>query len=117
MTALKDFDIKDVIADDDLVAGIQQDMADPFVDAAVERNAKSSMGEPVFLKAMGEYTAYAIDLDYLWRWEIYLEPNQLVQEGAAISLGSATEAVNHVLAYFTVRDSPRRRAPGSARRP
>jgi soluble methane monooxygenase-binding protein MmoD len=116
MTALKDFDIEDMLADDNLVAGIQQDMADPFADAAVERDAKSK-GEPVFLKTMGEYTAYAIDLDYLWRWEIYLEPDQLVQEGAAISLGSATEAVNHVLAYFAVRDSPRQRSAGKARRP
>jgi len=60
--------------------------------------------EHLLIKVMGRYTAYAVDLGYLWRWEIYIEEDQLVQDGGSISLTSATEAVNHVLAFFSARD-------------
>lgn len=60
--------------------------------------------EHLFIKVQGRYTAYAVDLGYLWRWEIYMEQDQLVQDGGSISLTSATEAVNHVLAFFSARD-------------
>jgi soluble methane monooxygenase-binding protein MmoD len=57
------------------------------------------------VRAVAAYTAYAIDLEYLWRWEIYQDADRLVQEGGSISLASATEAVDHVLAYFGARDA------------
>jgi soluble methane monooxygenase-binding protein MmoD len=75
---------------------------------AADKNGEPSArpsDEHVFIQAEGSYTAYAVDLECLWRWEIYLDSDRLVQEGAALSLTSATEAVGHVLAYFSVRDS------------
>lgn len=68
-----------------------------------ELNGRPS-SEHLLIKIVGRYTAYAIDLGYLWRWEIYMEEDQLVQDGGSISLTSATEAVNHVLAFFSARD-------------
>lgn len=60
--------------------------------------------EHLLIKVAGRYTAYAVDLGFLWHWGIYMEENVMVQEGGSISLTSATEAVNHVLAYFSARD-------------
>lgn len=73
--------------------------------------------EHVLLRTVGIYTAYAIDLDYLWRWEIYQGADRLVQEGGSISLNSATEAVDHVLAYFCARDSNTICGPAGTHRP
>jgi soluble methane monooxygenase-binding protein MmoD len=118
MTALNDFIIEDAIAEGDLATNTEMDV--DGLDAAYEPGERDTQptGDHVFLKSAGQYTAYAVDLDYLWRWEIYLEGGDLlVQEGASISLTSATEAVDHVLAYFAVRDSAINRAAGAAGRP
>lgn len=69
----------------------------------VELDGRPS-SEHLLIKVAGRYTAYAIDLGFLWRWEIYMEEDVMVQDGGSISLTSATEAVNHVLAFFSARD-------------
>ncbi len=69
----------------------------------IKLNGRPS-NEHLLIKVAGRYTAYAIDLGILWRWEIYMEEDVMVQDGGSISLTSATEAVNHVLAFFSARD-------------
>ncbi len=69
----------------------------------VELDGRPS-SEHLLITVAGRYTAYAIDLGFLWRWEIYIEEDVMVQDGGSISLSSATEAVNHVLAFFSARD-------------
>ncbi|NMM29074.1 MAG: hypothetical protein HHJ12_17795 [Glaciimonas sp.] len=96
--------IDGTFTEDDRAAAIEKDVEElstVFKDSDLDARPTN---EHVFLRAVGRYTAYAIDLEYLWRWEIYLEADQLVQDGGSISLASATEAVDHVLAYFSARD-------------
>jgi soluble methane monooxygenase-binding protein MmoD len=74
-----------------------------YVLEEVELDGRPS-SEHLLIKVAGRYTAYAIDLGFLWHWEIYMEENVMVQDGGSISLTSATEAINHVLSYFSARD-------------
>lgn len=65
-----------------------------------EREALN-VGQQVLLREMEGYRAYALDLDYLWRWDICRDDGKIVQSGCSISLISAREAVNHVFAYYS----------------
>jgi methane monooxygenase component D len=56
------------------------------------------------------YTAYTIDLEYMWRWEIERD-GEFVQEGCSLSMESAREAVAHVLSFFKRQDEAAER-PG-----
>lgn len=58
------------------------------------------VGQRMLLREMEGYSAYALDLDYLWRWDIYQDDGKIVQSGCSISLTSAREAVDHVFAYY-----------------
>lgn len=59
--------------------------------------------EPVLLLEQGRYAAYAYDLDFMWRWVVTRDGEE-VQDGPAISLESSRQCVGHVLAYFCQRD-------------
>jgi len=54
---------------------------------------------PVALVEQGRYSAYAYDLDFMWRWVITRDGEE-VQDGCAISLESSKQSVQHVLAFF-----------------
>lgn len=45
------------------------------------------------------FTAYAEDVECMWRWTIY-QDHQLVQEGCSLTFDASKRAVNHVLAFF-----------------
>jgi methane monooxygenase component D len=47
------------------------------------------------------YTAYAEDVECMWRWTIYRD-DTLVQEGCSLSLDSSKRAVQHVMAFFNM---------------
>ncbi|WNV03797.1 soluble methane monooxygenase-binding protein MmoD [Candidatus Methylospira mobilis] len=55
--------------------------------------------EPVPLIENGRYSAYAYDLDFMWRWVITRDGEE-IQDGCAISLESSKQSVQHVLAFF-----------------
>jgi soluble methane monooxygenase-binding protein MmoD len=55
--------------------------------------------EPVPLIEKGRYSAYAYDLDFMWRWVITRDGEE-IQDGCAISLESSKQSVRHVLAFF-----------------
>jgi soluble methane monooxygenase-binding protein MmoD len=117
MTSVNVWNIEDAIADDDRLAGIGKDV-DALISNYNDAERDDVPGdEHVFIKTMGPYSAYAVDLDYLWRWEIYLGDDGLVQHGASLTLASATEAASHVLAYFAVRDAKKSGDPGHGHRP
>ncbi len=105
MVSLNDCTTDGAIAKCDLTAAMKSAVEEPGTAGTNAELDATAGGEHVFLKAAGQYTAYAVDLEFLWRWEIYLEDDRLIQHGASLSLASATEAVGHVLAYFAVRDS------------
>jgi soluble methane monooxygenase-binding protein MmoD len=107
MISMNEAVISSAILKDDLAASTDRAMAElTGASKAPEQNTAGPSADHVFLTAAGRYTAYAIDLDFLWRWEIYhLEEDHMIQDGVSLSLASATEAVGHVLAYFSVRDS------------
>lgn len=110
MTTPNNCTIEDAIAQFDLMVGAATDVEEDMENSGISGANAEPEGGPisdkhVFLRTAGLYRAYAVDLEFLWRWEIYLEDDHLVQHGAALSLASATEAVGHVLAYYSVRDS------------
>lgn len=117
MTSVNVWNFEDAIADDDRLAGIGKGV-DELINKYNDTEREDAPGEEhVFLRTMGPYSAYAIDLDYLWRWEIYLGDGGLVQHGASLTLASATEAASHVLAYFAVRDAKKSGGPDHGSRP
>lgn len=59
--------------------------------------------EPVLLWEEGRYSAYAYDLDFMWRW-VVVRDGEEVQDGPAISVESARQCVKHVMAFFSQRD-------------
>lgn len=59
--------------------------------------------ERVTLLEEGRYAAYAYDLDFMWRWVIVRDGEE-VQDGPAVSLSSARHSALHVLAFFRQRD-------------
>lgn len=70
----------------------------------MQRSAgRSEAEEQILVHADSRYAAYAMDLEYMWRWEILCD-GEFVQEGCSLSEGSAREAVAHVLSYFRRRD-------------
>jgi soluble methane monooxygenase-binding protein MmoD len=105
MASLQERLIDGAIVRADLAAALERAATDSL--AAAERGELGTRpsAEHVLLREAGPYAAYAIDLEILWRWEIYLGEDRLVQDGVSISLASAREAVGHVLAYFSLRDS------------
>jgi methane monooxygenase component D len=58
----------------------------------------------ILIHADSRYSAYTMDLDYMWRWEI-LRDGEFVQEGCSLSQESAREAVAHVLSFFGRQDA------------
>jgi soluble methane monooxygenase-binding protein MmoD len=117
MTSVNVWNLDDASADDDRLAGIGKGV-DELISKYNDAERDDAPGdEHVFIKTMGPYSAYAVDLDYLWRWEIYLGDDGLVQHGASLTLASATEAAGHVLAYFAVRDAKKLDGPGHGGRP
>lgn len=63
------------------------------------------------LKHDDVYTAYAKDLDFMWRWIIVRE-ERIVQEGCSLSLESSIRAVSHVLSFYAITEL---RSPEKAR--
>jgi len=59
--------------------------------------------EPVVLWESGRYAAYAFDLDFMWRWVVTRDGEE-VQDGPAISLESSRHCARHVLAFYNQRD-------------
>lgn len=57
--------------------------------------------QQMLLREMDGYCAYALDLEFMWRWDICRDDGNVVQSGCSISLASAREAVDHVFAYFS----------------
>jgi len=115
MTSVNEWIIEDSIAEDGTTAARD---VDELITAYNDTERDDAPGdEHVFINTVGQYSAYAVDLDYMWRWEIYLADDGLVQHGASLTLASATEAAAHVLAYFVVRDSDKARGAGDARCP
>ena len=57
----------------------------------------------VTLLDAGRYVAYAYDLDFMWRWVITRDGEE-VQDGPALSQESARECVTRVMAFFSRRD-------------
>ena len=47
------------------------------------------------------YTAYTEDLEFMWRWTIYLD-DKLVQEGCSLTERASQHAVNHVISFFNM---------------
>lgn len=73
--------------------------------------------EEMLLQCTGRYQAYARDLGFAWRWEIHRDDEGPIQFGGSLTLGSAREAVGHVLAYFCALDAnptPRGEPHGSS---
>lgn len=78
--------------------------SDEFFPRNVHENFPLPEGaERVTLREQGRYVAYAYDLDFMWRWVITRDGEE-VQDGPAISLDSARHSVEHVLAFFGQRD-------------
>lgn len=55
------------------------------------------------LRQSDAYSAYAKDLDFMWRWVI-VKDEVVVQEGCSLSLQSSICAVTHVLNYFGIAE-------------
>jgi methane monooxygenase component D len=49
------------------------------------------------------YTAYTEDLEFMWRWTIYRD-HKLVQEGCSLTLDASKHAVQHVMAFFNMKN-------------
>jgi len=78
--------------------------SDGFFPRNVHENYPMPEGaERVTLHEEGRYVAYAYDLDFMWRWVIARDGEE-VQDGPAISLNSARHSAMHVLAFFRQRD-------------
>jgi methane monooxygenase component D len=71
---------------------------------------KEGSAASLLIHEEARYRAFAMDLDYMWRWEI-LRDGEFVQEGCSLSERAAREAVAHVIAHFRAQDV-RRGAPG-----
>jgi soluble methane monooxygenase-binding protein MmoD len=52
----------------------------------------------------GGYRAFVQDVECMWRWEIRRD-GKLVQDGCSLSQDSSREAVDHVMAFFRIRDT------------
>jgi soluble methane monooxygenase-binding protein MmoD len=70
-----------------------------FEDSSTNEGDPGDLTLPVLLAVEGKFRAMAEDLGFGWRWEIFQE-DILVQVGCSLSMGSANEAVRHVLAFF-----------------
>ena len=89
---------------DRAIAEDGDDASDEFFPRNVHENYPTPEGaERVTLHAEGRYVAYAYDLDFMWRWVITRDGEE-VQDGPAISLDSARHSAKHVLAFFGQRD-------------
>jgi soluble methane monooxygenase-binding protein MmoD len=69
-----------------------------------EPSIEDLTGDHILLRESGAYAAYGLELECLWRWDIYRDGSH-IQTGCAISLDSAKVSVNHVLAFYGVRDA------------
>ncbi|MEQ1603050.1 MAG: hypothetical protein HOP04_07845 [Methylophilaceae bacterium] len=73
------------------------------VKSQAEPDVEDLSSDHVLLKEVGRYAAYGLETECLWRWDIYKDGSH-VQTGAALSLESAKRSVDHVLAFYGVRD-------------
>ncbi len=48
------------------------------------------------------YTAYAEDLEFMWRWTIYRD-HALVQEGCSLTLDASKHSIKHVMAFLNMK--------------
>ncbi len=83
--------------------GDADDRCDPFPRNVHENFPMPDGVERVTLLEGGRYVAYAYDLDFMWRWVIARDGED-VQDGPALSLESARHCVKHVMAFFSQRD-------------
>jgi methane monooxygenase component D len=56
----------------------------------------------IVLYDMQPYSAYAEDLEFMWRWTIYCE-HKLVQEGCSLTLDASKRSVQQVMAFFNMK--------------
>lgn len=68
-----------------------------------EPDVSELTSDHVLLREVGRYAAYGLETECLWRWDIYRDGSH-VQTGAALSFDSAKRNVDHVLAFYGVRD-------------
>ena len=61
--------------------------------------------ERVELFNEGRYAAYAHDLGFGWRWALARD-DQEIQEGPALSEGSARRSARQAMAFYSRLDSP-----------
>lgn len=59
--------------------------------------------ERVTLLEEGRYAAFAYDLDYMWRWVVTRDGEE-VQDGPALSLEASRHSAKHVMAFLGQRD-------------
>ena len=87
----------DRIADEDF------GLSDVFPRNVNENFPTPEGAERVTLVEQGRYVAYAYDLDFMWRWVVTRDGEE-VQDGPAISLESSRHCAKHVLAFYGQRD-------------
>lgn len=59
--------------------------------------------EPVLLIETGRYSAYGYDMDFMWRWVVTRDGEE-VQDGPALSMESSLHSARSVIAFFMQRD-------------
>ncbi|MGD7035554.1 soluble methane monooxygenase-binding protein MmoD [Methylotuvimicrobium buryatense] len=69
--------------------------------SAMPKDTYDANDERILLLQDGNYSAYAQDVECMWRWTIYRN-KELVQEGCSLSLRSAKEAVDHVMSFYAI---------------
>ena len=88
---------------DGTIDGQEFELSDLFPRNVNENYPMPVDSDRVTLLEQGRYIAYAYDLDFMWRWVITRDGEE-VQDGPAISLESSRHCVNHVMAFFSQRD-------------
>jgi soluble methane monooxygenase-binding protein MmoD len=83
---------RDILAGNEAPPGIEL----PFSDAAVLERCD--------IEGDGRYSAVLEDLGFMWRWSLFRGPERC-QHGCSLTERASREAVDHVLAFYGVRDS------------
>jgi methane monooxygenase component D len=65
----------------------------------IDRATETADPQATQIYNAGRFTAYAEDVECMWRWTIY-QDQKLVQEGCSLTFDASKRAVNHVLAFF-----------------
>lgn len=92
-----------------LSEAVEDDAPEFSLDDLFPRNVQTNFPmpegiQPVLLMQEGRYAAYAYDLDFMWRWVVTRDGEE-VQDGPAISLESSRHSARHVMAFFGLRDA------------